>query len=81
MRKLRQMGDSIAFSYFNKYDLKLLCWKQSAGFISGKKGLDKELKIFKSYFESGEFAILNDITNSLRFGDITISKNGKPDII
>lgn len=81
MKKLRGIGDSIAFSYFSKYDLKLLCWKQSAGFISGKKGLEKELKIFKSYFDSGEFAILNDITNSLRFGDITISKNGKPDII
>lgn len=81
MKKLRVIGDSIAFSYFSKYHLKPLCWKQSAGFIGGKKGLEKELEIFKSHFEAGGFAILNDITNSLRFGDITIDKNGKPDLL
>ncbi|OVE68692.1 hypothetical protein CCS79_12425 [Clostridium diolis] len=81
MKKLRTIVDSIAFSYFSKYDLKPLVWKQSPGFIGGKTGLKKELEIFESYFETGKFAILNDITNSLKFGDLTIDKNGKPDLL
>lgn len=78
IKRLREIGDSLAFTYFNKHDLKPLCWKQTAGFIGGKEGLKKELYELKSIFESGRFAILNDITNSLRYGDITIEKEGKP---
>ncbi|APC41037.1 hypothetical protein A7L45_13605 [Clostridium estertheticum subsp. estertheticum] len=78
IKRLREIGDSLAFAYFNKHDLKTLCWKQTAGFIGGKEGLKKELYELKSIFESGRFAILNDITNSLRYGDITIEKEGKP---
>ncbi len=78
LKRLREIGDSIAFAYFNKHDLKTLCWKESAGFIGGKDGLKKELEEFEKFFKQGEFAILNDITNSLRFGDITVEKDGKP---
>lgn len=78
IKRLREIGDSLAFAYFSKHDLKSLCWKQSAGFISGKEGLQNELAKLNSIFESGGFAILNDITNSLRYGDITVDDNGRP---
>lgn len=81
MKEIRSYGDSIAFTYFNKYYLKPLCWKNSAGFINGKEGLKKELEVFDSYFKKGEFAILNDITNSLKYGDITVNNDGKPHLI
>ncbi|MDU6981728.1 MAG: hypothetical protein E6361_10320 [Clostridium perfringens] len=78
IKRLREIGDSLAFAYFSKYDLKSFCWKQSAGFIGGKDGLKNELTKLKSIFDEGGFAILNDITNSLRYGDITVDDNGKP---
>lgn len=78
IKKLREVTDSLVFTYFSKYDLKSLCWKQSPGFISGKAGLQKELEIFETYFKEGKFAILNDISNCLRFGDLTIMKDNKP---
>lgn len=81
IKRLREIGDSLAFSYFSKHDLKSLCWKQSAGFISGKEGLQNELAKLKSIFESGGFAVLNDITNSLRYGDITVDDNGLPRLL
>lgn len=81
IKRLREIGDSLAFSYFSKHDLKSLCWKQSAGFVSGKEGLQNELNKLKSIFESGKFAILNDITNSLRYGDITVDNNGLPKLL
>lgn len=81
LRRLREIGDSIAFAYFNKHDLKSLCWKQTAGFIGGKDGLKRELEELERFFNQGDFAILNDITNSLRFGDITVEKDGKPHLV
>ncbi|GAA0090913.1 hypothetical protein UT300009_09400 [Paraclostridium bifermentans] len=76
IKKFSEIGDSIAFGYFNKYDLKNFRYKQSSGFISGKEGLQNELNTLKSFFESGKFAILNDINNSLRYGDITVEEGG-----
>lgn len=81
LKRLREIGDSIAFAYFNKHDLKSLCWKQTSGFIGGKDGLKRELEELERFFKQGNFAILNDITNSLRFGDITVEKDGKPHLV
>ena len=81
LKQLRNIGDTLAFSYFKKYNLKPLCTKQSAGFISGKKGLKKELDELRKIFLKGKFAILNDLTNSLRYGDITTMLDGKPYIL
>lgn len=81
LKRFREIGDSIAFLYFGKHDLKSLCWKKDAGYISGKTGLKMELKVFHEYASQNIICILNDITNSLRFGDITICENGKPKLI
>jgi len=81
MKRVRELGDSIAFLYFDKHDIKHLCWKQSAGFIGGKEGLEKELKTLKKIYEFGSYGILNDLTNSIKYGDITTEKDGKPILI
>ncbi len=68
---LRCVGDAIAFLYLDRWDIKPQWQHKDAGFISGKSGLSKELEILKGLFQHGEFAVLNDVTNVLRFGDIT----------
>jgi hypothetical protein len=74
---LKMIGDALAFSYINKWDIKPLAFKSPPGFISGKKGSRLERKILRKIFESGHVALLNDITNCLRYGDITVIKEGK----
>ncbi len=68
---LRTIGDSIAFTYGNKWDLKNFGFKEDPGFISGKKGARLERKILRGGFARGITVILNDLTNTLRHGDIT----------
>ena len=68
---LRHIGDGIAFTYINKYEIKPMSYKENPGFISGKVGARAERKFFRSIFKSGNIAILNDLTHSLRFGDVT----------
>lgn len=73
---LREIGDALAYVFINKWDIKPLAFKESPGFISGKKGLKYEQKILKEIFQKGNVAILNDATNCLRYGDITIVDEG-----
>jgi hypothetical protein len=68
----RNLGDSIAFTFINSYDIKPQSFKQSSGFISGKKGSRLERKCLRHTFNSGGIAILNDLTNCLRHFDLTI---------
>jgi hypothetical protein len=77
----RSIGDGIAFTYLNKYDIKPLSFKESAGFISGKEGLWLEKKLLRLAFQVGGIAILNDITNCLRYGDVTLINKGIPTLI
>jgi len=78
---LRAIGDGIAFIYLDKWDIKPFCLsKEHAGFISGKSGLRLELEFFRARKADGFPCILNDITNSLRYGDITCIKGGLPTI-
>lgn len=73
---LRCAGDAIAFMFLSRWDIKPQWHRQDAGFISGKSGLSRELEILKSLFDHEEVAILNDVTNVLRFGDITHFHDG-----
>jgi hypothetical protein len=73
----RSIVDAIAFTFINKYDIKPLVFKEKAGFISGKKGLKIELKIFHACYKKGMIAILNDLTTVLRYSDITLLKDGQ----
>jgi hypothetical protein len=79
---LRDIGNGLAFIYINKWDIKPLCMsKEHAGFISCKKGLRMELALFRHCKAQNVLCILNDITNSLRHGDITMFKHGVPSIM
>ncbi len=68
---LRTFCDALVFTYFDKWDIKPLAFRPSPGYFSGKVGLKYELKILKTLFSKGQVAILNDLTNCLRYGDIT----------
>ena len=74
----RQIGDALAFIYFDKWDIKPLAFKQSPGFVSQKKGLKQELASLRRIFVLGHVAILNDLTSCLRYGDISIPGGGRP---
>lgn len=73
----KEVGDAIAFIYIDKWDIKPLAFKQSAGFLSGKKGSRLERKILRQSFGMGVTVILNDLTNCLRYSDITVPNQGK----
>jgi Holliday junction resolvase len=73
----RNIGDALAYIYIPQSDIRPLGLKESSGFISGKKGLKVERTILQFLFQKGIPAILNDLTNCLRYGDITaITENG-----
>lgn len=68
----RSVGDGLAFSYLDRWDVKPLSSKERGGALSGKKGSRLERKILREAFRHGHIALLNDLTNSLRYGDITL---------
>ena len=72
---LKSIGDGIAFTFIHKLDIKPQNFKESPGFISGKKGLILEKKILRYSFRNNLVAILNDITSVLRYADITLITN------
>ncbi len=74
----RSIGDALAFIYLPKWDIKPMTLKEDAGFISGKEGFRSELKTFRYAFKKGGIAILNDLTNCLRYTDITLIRADSP---
>ena len=72
----RDIGDALAFIYIDKWDIKPMSFKETAGFISGKKGTRLERKCLRGAFEAGQVGLLNDVTHCLRYGDITVPRNG-----
>lgn len=76
MYLLRCFGDGIAFTYQSKYALKHLMFdenyraKQTAGFMTGKKGFTREYRILCSGVKAGVPVLLADITNIIRHGDV-----------
>jgi hypothetical protein len=69
---LRSIGDSIAFIYGDRWDLKQLVQKEESGFLTGKKGTRLERRILRKAFEVGATVVMNDLTHTLRHGDITL---------
>lgn len=69
---LRSIGDSIAFIYGDRWDLKNYFQKHDAGFITGKKGTRLERAILRQAYVSGATVVMNDLTNTLRHGDIAL---------
>ncbi|MFA5308424.1 MAG: hypothetical protein WC370_02930 [Dehalococcoidales bacterium] len=73
----RSIVDGLAFTYLDKWDIKQFALKECSGFISEKSGLKFELKILHLAFSLNNVALLNDLTNCLRHGDITILAKGR----
>lgn len=69
---LRDVGDGLAFTYLDRFDIKPMAFKSSPGFLSGKEGGRLERKFLRHCFKEKDIAILNDLTNCLRYGDVTV---------
>lgn len=84
----RCFGDGIVFKYVNKWNLKRLLFesdspeiKQTSGFIGGKTGIKKEWSLIKDATSNNVPAILCDITNTIRHGDICLLGGSDPYVI
>lgn len=72
-------GDALAFLYLDKFSIKhaffevdRLGIKIGAGLIDGKAGLDAELACLDAAISAGVPAVLCDITNVIRYGDVCL---------
>jgi hypothetical protein len=73
----RTIGDALAFTLFNKFDLKPLSFRESPGWITGKRGGCLESRILRGVIvEAGTPAIRTDLTNSIRYGDMAVKHHG-----
>jgi hypothetical protein len=68
----RSIGDAVAFTFISKLDIKPQNFKKSAGFISEKDGLKKEIESFEKIYDEGMIAVFNDITSVLKYCDLTV---------
>jgi hypothetical protein len=68
----RDVGDAVGFIYADRWDVKPLSNRENPGFLTGKRGARLERAVLRSVFKFDKAAILNDLTNSFRFGDLTI---------
>jgi hypothetical protein len=95
LEKIRQVayvwrcfGDAIAFAYMDKFALKQCFYsshstdpKQGAGFLSGKSGLAGEIGFVEMALQQKVPAILTDITNTIRYGDVCLMDASDPYLI
>jgi hypothetical protein len=84
----RSFGDGLAFAYLDKWAMKPLLYnvdnpqvKQTSGHLTGKKGLDREIILLKRLFSKGVPALLTDLTNTIRHGDVCLLADGDPHLI
>lgn len=84
VRQLRAVGDALAWRLF-QFDRRVivaLSQNDPPGPFVDKEGLGWELGAVKEAWESdGAFALLHDLTNSIRIGDITIFGRDRPEIM
>ena len=81
----RSFGDAVLFIHLDKYALKQAYYKthsaapkQDAGFLSGKSGLKAEIAGVRQLLSQGVPAILCDVTNTVRFGDVCTMAGSDP---
>jgi hypothetical protein len=83
-RQYRDIGDALAwrvFGFQRKYIL-ALSRNDPPGSMARKAGLAKEQEtVEKAWREDGRFALMHDLTNALRIGDITVFTDSGPKII
>lgn len=81
----RSFGDGIAFIYLDKWAVKPLLYnvenpdaKSPPGGVLGKSGQRKELAVLRQIISSGVPALLTDITNCIRHGDVCLLHQPDP---
>jgi hypothetical protein len=83
-RQLRCVGDALAwrvFGFQRRYIL-ALCRNDPPGVMAGKKGLIAEReRVDRAWKDDGHFALMHDLTNCLRIGDVTIFTENGPQVI
>jgi hypothetical protein len=84
----RCFGDAVAFSYLDKWAIKPFLYndttpevKQTAGHVAGKKGLHHEFALILDAKKNGVPALLTDLTNSIRHGDVCLLGASDPHVI
>ncbi len=81
LKVYKSIGDGIAFTFIPKFDIKPQNFKESPGFISDKSGIKKEKQYMRYAFKNGIIAIFNDITSTLKYGDLFLITPKGPLII
>jgi hypothetical protein len=84
----RSFGDAIAFMYMDKFALKQTYYniensnpKQDAGFLSDKYGLSYEMAFLESALSAQVPALLVDLTNTIRYGDVCLMGGFRPSVV
>lgn len=74
---IKLIGDTMALALVDIDLIKQFALQQQPGYVSGKDGLASELKAATHFAELGYFVLLNDLTNCLKAGDLTVMKGDK----
>jgi len=80
-RQYRCVGDALAWRVFgfDRSHILALSRNQSPGVMAGKKGLAREREtVEQAYTQDGRFALMHDLTNCLRIGDVTVFTDEGP---
>lgn len=84
----RCFGDGLAFKFISKWNLKRFLYeadsseiKQTSGNIGGKDGLEHELALLIDAIKNNVPAILCDLTNVIRHGDLCLLGASDPVVI
>lgn len=84
----RCFGDAVAFLFMDKFALKQTYFnthnmnaKLDAGFLSDKTGLAGEWGVMEGLLDMGIPALLTDLTNTVRFGDVCLMIGPDPHLI
>jgi hypothetical protein len=84
----RCFGDAIAFLFMDKFALKQTFFnthnlnaKQDAGFLADKEGLSRELMVMEKFLSKGIPALISDLTNTIRHGDVCVMIGPEPYLI
>lgn len=84
----RCFGDGLVFKFISKWNLKRFLYeaesaeiKQQSGNIGGKNGLEQELALLMDAIKNNVPAVLCDLTNVIRHGDLCLLGDSDPVVI
>jgi len=73
----KYLGDTLAFNFLPSHVIKVLSYNEEPGFLLGKTGSDHEFEIARQMHEYGYPVFVNDLSHSLRIGDLVVyAKSG-----